>query len=169
MLGMMLTVCTLLTGCGGTKIGNQFELIFYYDQFELEGAEKSESIPWDVTAGLIECEGEQRILLTPGTALVLKEIKEYDSFEFFYQLYSDVTDNVEESAIKSDGAGLSVIYYNAEGQVLREDAIYMEYGAGEHSYATIPQTVFSSYVSSIRIQCNAGYYGDRTRDWVILH
>lgn len=167
--GGILAACVLLTGCGGTKIGDQFGLITNFNQFELEGAGKTEGNPWNTTGGVIEYEGEQCILLTPGTALVLNEIKEYDSFRFFYQLYSSPTDTPEESAIKSDGAGLSVIYYDGEGQIMREDTIFIECLAGEHDYVTIPQTVLSSYVSTIRIQCNAGYYGDGTLDWVILH
>lgn len=152
----------------GVKINDKFDIVTCFEQFQTKGAMETDANPWNVTIGLIEENGENYVLMVPGTALSLKDINEYDSFEFKYRLYLSSANGADEMEVQSDGAGLSVIYYDEEGQVMREDAIFIDSHADEHSYVTIPQTAFSSYVRSIEIQCNSGYNGDGILDWVIL-
>lgn len=161
--------CIIIAMVGrGIRIKDGFNVVSDFAQFEVEGAAGTDANPWNMTIGLIEENGEQYVFMVPGTALILEGIREYHSFQFEYQLYFNSTNGMDEMDVQSDGAGLSVIYYNKEGQVMCEDMIFIDSHAGGHSYVTLPETALSSYISSIEIRCNSGYYGDGILDWVLL-
>ena len=166
--GIILAAAIVAAASDGIKIGEGFSVVTDFKRFKTKGAAQTDANPWNITVGVIEDSGADYVLMLPGTSLILDDLEEYTPFTFTYRLYFSSADGGDEMEVQSDGAGLLIIYYDEEGQVMREDTVFIDSHADAHCYHTIPQTAFSTYIRTIEIQCNNGYYGDGTLDWVVL-
>lgn len=130
-----------------------------FSSVTFEGSQETADIPWGYTAGIIEDEQEECILLTPNTAVNLSGDTLPSTWTFRYRIHPWVD-------AMSDGAGLVIWVLDETDNILYSEEISVKTGGQWQDYSI--DLHFWDNASKVKILCNNGPADNDECDWVIL-
>lgn len=130
---------------------------------EFENVKTTSENPWGFTAGMIDTDSDGKcVLLTPGTGVTLGGIAK-DSYSDGLMLQLMIHPWV---ASGSDGAGVSVLYVDDQGQIIKREEWEISNEDDWQRYVLDFSLVEN--VTRIKLLCGSGKNNDENADWVII-